>query len=91
VHRPDSRDAPDWAAKIHIAVAPVYYQNYLYGELIASQLTHAFGPLVDDPDAGRALVAQFFAPGAMPRWDRLIETATGSALSPNALVHDLAS
>ena len=91
VHRPDSRDAPDWAAKIHIAVAPVYYQNYLYGELIASQLTHAFGPLVDDPDAGRALVAQFFAPGATPRWDRLIETATGSALSPNVLVHDLAS
>lgn len=91
VHRPDGRDAPDWAAKIHIAVAPVYYQNYLYGELIASQLTHAFGPLVDDPDAARALVARFFAPGALPRWDHLMETATGSALSPEVLVHDLGS
>ena len=38
VHRPDGRHAPDWAAKIHLAAAPVYYQNYLYGELFASQL-----------------------------------------------------
>ena len=38
VHRPDDRHAPDWAAKIHLAAAPVYYQNYLYGELFASQL-----------------------------------------------------
>ena len=26
---PDDRRAPDWAAKVHLAVAPVYYQNYL--------------------------------------------------------------
>ena len=38
VQRPDGRHAPDWAAKIHLAAAPVYYQNYLYGELFASQL-----------------------------------------------------
>ena len=38
VRRPDGRHAPDWAAKIHLTVAPVYYQNYLYGELVASQL-----------------------------------------------------
>ena len=38
VRRPDGRAAPDWASKIHLAVAPVYYQNYLYGELFASQL-----------------------------------------------------
>ena len=38
VRRPDGRHAPDWAAKIHLAAAPVYYQNYLYGELFASQL-----------------------------------------------------
>jgi hypothetical protein len=35
---PDGRRAPDWAAKIHIAVAPVYYHNYLLGEMMASQL-----------------------------------------------------
>src|SRR5437764_1292571 len=26
IHRPDGRAAPDWAAKIHLAAAPVYYQ-----------------------------------------------------------------
>ena len=39
VRRPDDRHAPDWAAKIHIAAAPVYYHNYLFGEMVASQLT----------------------------------------------------
>ena len=36
--RPEGRRAPDWAAKIHLTVAPVYYHNYQLGELIASQL-----------------------------------------------------
>ena len=35
---PEGRDAPDWAAKIHVACAPVYYHTYLYGNLVASQL-----------------------------------------------------
>ena len=38
VNPPEGRSAPDWAAKIHLAVAPVYYQSYLYGEMVASQL-----------------------------------------------------
>src|SRR3712207_7886821 len=33
-----SRDEPDWAAKIHVAVAPVYYHNYVLGHPIPSQL-----------------------------------------------------
>src|SRR5918998_66676 len=37
VRPPAGRAAPDWAAKIHIAVAPVYYHNYLLGEILASQ------------------------------------------------------
>src|SRR5262249_50408525 len=28
VRRPEGRHAPDWAAKIHFSVAPVYYHNY---------------------------------------------------------------
>ena len=60
VRRPDGRHAPDWAAKIHLAAAPVYYQNYLYGELFASQLDATLaartGGLVDRRDAGALLV-----------------------------------
>jgi peptidyl-dipeptidase A len=92
VRRPDGRVAPDWAAKIHLAVAPVYYQNYLYGELVASQLMAAVrreaGGL-DGPQAGRFLVASFFRPGSRLRWDRLMESATGQPLTPSALVADL--
>ena len=81
VRRPPGRDEPDWAAKIHLAVVPVYYQNYLYGELFASQLEATLvaraGGVVDRPEAGRFLAEQVFAPGASRRWDRLVEDATG--------------
>ena len=61
VRRPDSRHAPDWASKIHLAAAPVYYQNYLYGELFASQLDATLadraGGIVDRRAAGALLDA----------------------------------
>jgi peptidyl-dipeptidase A len=91
VRRPPGRHAPDWAAKIHLAAAPVYYQNYLYGELIASTLVAAAGSLVDAPDAGRFLVERVFAPGVSMRWDHLIEQASGRPFGTAALAAELAS
>jgi peptidyl-dipeptidase A len=89
VHRPDGRHAPDWAAKIHLAAAPVYYQNYLYGELFASQLDATLreraGGIVDRVEAGALLRDDVFAPGASLRWDALVERATGSPLSAEHL------
>ena len=86
VRRPDGRHAPDWAAKIHISAAPVYYHNYLFGELVASQLAATLGGLVDNPSApGAMLGTRLFAPGTTDRWDRLIEHATGRALTPAVL------
>ena len=41
VHRPEGRNAPDYASKIHIVSAPAYYHNYLMGELFANQVLHA--------------------------------------------------
>jgi peptidyl-dipeptidase A len=93
VRRPDDRRQPDWAAKIHLAVAPVYYQNYLYGELFASQLQAAIdrraGGLVDVEDAGALLVRDVFAPGASKRWDVLVLEATGEPLSARAFAQEL--
>ena len=92
VHRPD-RCAPDWAAKIHLAVAPVYYQSYLYGQMVASQwratLRSECGGVVDRPEVGRILVERYFRPGASLRWDHLTEQATGSPLSPAAMIAEL--
>ena len=92
---PDGRRAPDWAAKIHIAVSPVYYHTYLYGAIVALQLTAALeaeaGGIVDRPDAGALLAQRLFAPGQSVRWDRLVEEATGSSLSVEYLERAVAA
>ncbi|MDQ1710215.1 MAG: peptidyl-dipeptidase [Frankiaceae bacterium] len=86
---PPGRDTrPDWAAKLHLALAPVYYQNYVLGECLASQLAATVaargGKIWSDEPTGRWLVDEVFAPGSALRWDRLIERATGHPLSAAA-------
>jgi peptidyl-dipeptidase A len=92
---PDDRRAPDWAAKIHIAVSPVYYHTYLYGAIVALQLTGALesevGGIVDRPDAGTLLTERLFSSGQSVRWDRLVEDATGSPLSVESLERAVAA
>ena len=85
VEPPPERAGPDWAAKIHIATAPAYYHNYLLGEMLASQLMATCekecGGLVGVEAAGELLVDRLFHPGALLRWDALVEEATGRPLS----------
>ncbi len=98
--RPRGRDAPDWAAKIHLAVAPVYYHNYLLGELIASQLGAALrrevlGGGAASGWAGRGELGDFlrermFTPGASVHWQALLQQATGSRLTPDAFLEEFA-
>ncbi|MGI8886973.1 MAG: M2 family metallopeptidase [Gaiellaceae bacterium] len=92
---PEGRCAPDWAAKIHIAVAPVYYHTYLYGAIVAAQvkaaLRSAAGGLVDRPEAGKLLVRKLYAPGASIRWDKLVEQASGKPLSVDSLAREVAA
>ena len=92
---PEGRKAPDWAAKIHIAVAPVYYHTYLYGSIVASQLKAALheaaGGIVDRPDAGVLLRDRLYGPGESVRWDRLVVRASGSPLSVESLAREVAA
>lgn len=86
---PPGRDSrPDWAAKLHLALEPVYYQNYVLGECLASQLAATVsargGALWGDVATGRWLVDEVFAPGASLRWDTLVERATGAPLTAAA-------
>jgi peptidyl-dipeptidase A len=94
VHRPEGPRPTDWAAKIHLAVAPVYYQNYLLGELVAAQLRHhidaVLGGLVGNPAVGTYLVEAVFAHGMRHRWDRLLERATGEPLTARPFAATLA-
>jgi len=96
VERPPGRDEPDWAAKIHIATAPVYYHNYVLGHLIAAQLrgyleTHITrGPFYESEISGRYLQEAVFGPGAREDWRTTVIRATGEPLNPEHFVRSLA-
>ena len=98
---PERRNEPDWAAKIHIAAAPVYYHNYLLGEMAASQLQHTIDSqvlngigvedtgYVNSPLVGDYLRKHIFNPGASVHWCELLRHATGESLNPQFLVNQL--
>lgn len=91
--RPEGRNEPDWASKIHIALYPCYYHNYLMGELLASQFTYHIAKNIyktDDiksldfsknPEIGKYFIDQVFKPGMRYEWNDMIEKATGEKLT----------
>jgi peptidyl-dipeptidase A len=103
VKPPPGRKAPDYASKIHIVVTPVYYHNYMMGELFASQVHHAIAREVykgADPDSviyvGNKAVGAFmkekvFAPGRTLSWNDLTKFATGRPLEAKAFAADFKS
>lgn len=95
LERPPGRDEPDWAAKIHIAVSPVYYHNYVLGYLIAAQLRDHLeryvtrGPFYESRSAGLYLLESLFGPGARENWRDTVERATGAPLGTGRFVGSL--
>ena len=96
VQRPKDRDAPDYAAKIHIVSAPCYYHNYMMGQLFACQLHAAIAREVlqakqpstavytRDPRVGEYMKQRVFGPGKSKSWNDLTRFATGQALNASA-------
>ena len=88
--RPEGREAPDWAAKYHIANSPAMYHNYLLGELNASQLKarleEACGGLLNRPAAGEWLRERVFRRGAEADWNESLRRATGDFLTARYFV-----
>jgi peptidyl-dipeptidase A len=88
IKKPEGRNMPDWATKIHIALYPCYYHNYLLGELLASQW-HAYilnnitdnESFVGDKAVGDYLKDKVFKPGSRYYWNDLIERSTGEKLT----------
>jgi peptidyl-dipeptidase A len=93
IKKPESRNEPDWASKIHIATSPCYYHNYQLGELLASQLQHYIATNIlkaddmrnisyfNNPAVGKYLLDKVFMPGSKYRWNDMIEKATGEKLT----------
>jgi peptidyl-dipeptidase A len=98
VTKPKKRNEPDWASKIHVALYPCYYHNYLLGELLASQfhyhIVHNILKLesdqnlsyVNQPEMGQFFQQKVFEPGNRYHWNTMIQKATGEPLNPEYFV-----
>jgi len=93
IKKPEGRNEPDWASKIHIATFPCYYHNYLLGELLASQLNFYITSEIlrstdfmnqsfyGNKEVGNYLINKVFKPGSRYKWNDMIERATGRKLT----------
>jgi peptidyl-dipeptidase A len=91
--KPEGRNEPDWATKIHVALYPCYYHNYQLGELLASQFHYYIvnnitksGNIKNDSYIGNKEVGDWirekvFEPGMKHKWNDMIEAATGEKLT----------
>jgi peptidyl-dipeptidase A len=90
---PAGRDAPDWAAKPHFTIAPVYYHSYMLGELFAAQLRHALAAVarggaptqlgsLGRKEYGDFLHEKVFRPGDTMPWPEFVVRAAGEPLTP---------
>ena len=90
-----------WASKTHLATAPVYYHNYLIGEMTASQLLRYIKDvvlagldldgkaLVSSPVVGEYMKSRLFEPGSVNSWKVWIEKATEEPLNPRWFISQL--
>ena len=100
VKRPENRDMPDYAAKIHVCLYPVYYHNYQLGGLLEAQFRNAIAVsqglddvqqirYMNNPEIGKYFVENVFIPGNRFRWDEMIIRATGEKLTSKYFVEQL--
>jgi len=93
---PETVNRPDYAAKVHVVTAPVYYHSYMMGELFACQV-HAYIAKtilgLDDPsktsfygkkEVGDYWKQKIFGPGNLYSWNEFTKQATGEPLSAKA-------
>jgi peptidyl-dipeptidase A len=98
--RPEGRDAPDYASKIHIVSAPAYYHNYMLGQLFACQVHRTIARevldandwpsayYVQEPGVGRFMRERVFEPGRSLNWNDVTRHATGEPLQAQAFAEE---
>jgi peptidyl-dipeptidase A len=94
------RDKADWASKIHLVSSPVYYHNYILGELFASQINHYISKNILNKEylkdmnysgkmeIGNYLKTKIFFPGATYKWNELIIHSTDEELNPKYWIEE---
>lgn len=98
LRRPAGRKAADWATKIHLSLAPVYYQNYVLGQAFAAQLRRAIEDncgvagsagspaFIGCREVSLFLRERLFLTGREIPWPELVRRVTGGPLSVGALL-----
>ncbi|MCP5047759.1 MAG: M2 family metallopeptidase [bacterium] len=101
LNRPVGRDAADWAAKPHFTIAPVYYHNYMLGEIFAAQLRNTLVGLVGHKGPvhrldysvhkgfGDYFKEKIFKPCSRVPWPEFIKNATGEPLTSTYFAKEL--
>ena len=94
---------PGLGQQDHFSVAPVYYHNYMLGELMASQIqshlkrevlgggANGWDRYVASPELGAWLVERLYRPGNSVDWRQAVQSSSGEPLGPDALVSELAA
>jgi len=99
LNKPDTLAGNEWATKIHIATVPVYYHNYMVGELMVSQVLDFISKkylnnkdifsivFYETPQISDFFKNKIFKPGNTVSWNELIKQATGEYLNPQYFVN----
>ena len=86
INPPEDTSYPDWASKMHFSLAPVSYQDYLLGELTASQLQNYIENNISSdlfkPEVGIYLKDNSFKYGGSLHWNEKVKKATREYLNP---------
>jgi len=97
----DVRLHADWAAKPHFTIAPVYYHNYMLGELFAAQMRAALASLVHHNgkastldynkhnEFGLFFKEKIFKPGMTKPWPQFVKNAAGEPLTARYFAEEL--
>lgn len=86
-------DTSRWASNGWYASYPVYWQNYVLADFVASQVHHHLkkniGSLVSDKKAYDYVIKNYIAKGALVPWLDKVELGTGKKLDSQAIIQDL--
>lgn len=84
---------PAWATKSHLTTLPVYYQNYMLGQILASQFEFTLNKITDNnwfsPAGIENLKRNVFSAGKLLPWQNVVLKSTGKGISPEFLVREL--
>jgi peptidyl-dipeptidase A len=99
---PADTNRPDYAAKMHILSAPVYYHSYVLGDLFAAQLRHYIARQIlglsdplqtcfyGHPEVGAYFREKVSGPGNLHAWNDYVRRAMGEPLTAKYFALDLA-